>query len=258
MNDFLVYRSSDKAPKKLFFMLHGSGGTAKDIISLAPMIKNSSKEQDFVVIAPNARISSSEKECGLQWFEIEKYYKPELFEKEPNSLSLEEKQAFYNMSKGISKESDRLNDILDYCQELFGLEDKDSVVLGYSQGAMMAIDMTLSRKSPVSAVVSVAGAVVPPFLEEQKQRQVSSPDFLILHGCKDKVVNYNSSEYTKNLLVKMGLKGKKIGLKGMSHGRDENKSEKHFWETALKEINKYLSKSKTSKLVCIYKRGKHR
>ena len=72
--------------------------------------------------------------------------------------------------QGIKSASKTLNAFLDFCQKKFDLDDSRTVIFGYSQGAMQALDMSITRATPVRKVIALSGSLIPPNKEQIKKR----------------------------------------------------------------------------------------
>ncbi len=238
----------DKKPDFLIFMLHGCGGNADDILKLAPKIKEQTGDKSFVAVAPDAFLPSVEGDNAYQWFDIETPYSKSLFSTPYADLSEREKGKFAVMAEGENgmKEASRtLNAFLDFCQEKFGLKDSQTVIFGYSQGAMQALDMGLSRKKSVKSVVCVSGCLIPPDKKAIEDRATKGvrPEILMLHGTKDNVIDITAAERTVEALSKAGFKTRLVRQNGMGHGRGReaaafwSKAAYHAAKQAIKKTN---------------------
>lgn len=240
INNWKFWRSSEtQRPQRLILMLHGCGGNADDVLSFAPLLAREAKgfgQTPFVAVAPDGFLPSVEKSDGYQWFDIENNYHPALFEKPAAELTAKERRMFANMAEGddgLFKASETLNRFLDFCQEKFKIGDSATTVFGYSQGAMQALDVGLSRKTAVEKIVAVSGGLVPPFSESLNERRVSSPEVLLIHGTNDGVVSFKSAKQTEALLRGAGVSVRLVRQNGMGHGRGGEAQA--FWNAAAKE-----------------------
>lgn len=225
IKNWKYYQSDpEKKPDRLIFMLHGCGGNADDILKLAPQIQKQSGCKNFVAVAPDAFLPSAEGDKAYQWFDIETYYSKSLFSSPYASLCETEKDKFAAMIRGengMNKASETLNAFLDFCQKKFGLDDSQTVLLGYSQGAMQALDMGISRSKAVKSIICVSGCLIPPDETALKNRKVKGvrPEILMLHGTKDNVISIRAAERTAKTLDEAGFKTRLVRQKGLGHGR---------------------------------------
>ena len=123
-------------PSKLFIMLHGYGADKDDLIGLAPQFAEHFPDAYF--ISPNAPHSCEMSPFGYQWFGLRNFSEKELIE-------------------GVEDVAPILNNFIDRQLAKFNLEEKDLVLLGFSQGAMIALYVALRREKPVAGVISFSG-----------------------------------------------------------------------------------------------------
>ncbi|MGN0903587.1 MAG: alpha/beta hydrolase [Alphaproteobacteria bacterium] len=250
---------ASRPPERMFFMLHGCGGNAADVLSLAPMLKREMPGQSFVAVAPEGFLPSAEKEEGRQWFDIETSYHPSLFRKDPSRMDAHDRKAFFRMTSGASglfAASRELNGLLDFCQEKFGVDNARTVLFGYSQGGMTALDMGLSRAAPVRRIVSLSGSLIPPFAESLQERQRSRPPVVLMHGTEDEVIHFNAALHTANLLRRAGVSVHLIRRDGMAHGRGGEASV--FWACAARETARAAQEASSPLLRSVLRKGESR
>ena len=262
IKNWKYYQSApDKKPDCLIFMLHGCGGNADDILKLAPQLEKQTGHKNFVAVAPDAFLPSVEGKDVYQWFDIENNYSKDLFSKPYAALSEREKDKFTTMTEkenGMKKASETLNAFLDFCQEKFGLKDSQTVLFGYSQGAMQALDMGISRQKAVKSIVCVSGCLIPPdkkAIEDRATKNVR-PEILMLHGTKDNVININAAEQTAEALSKAGFKTRLIRQNGLGHGRGQESAA--FWAKAAYHTAKQVVKETNVSIRTKIKTGKER
>ena len=226
-----------KKPQNLILLLHGCGGNAGDILSLAPMLAERMKAVSFVAVAPDGFLLSVEKNDGYQWFDIENNYHPELFSKPVEELTQKELQMFDNMVKGengLFKASEALNTFLNFCQEKFDVSNSKTSIIGWSQGGMTALDTALSRTEKVKKVISISGGLIPPFADVLRERKASNPEVVLIHGTKDDIISFKAAKQTEVILRRENIPVHLIRRNGMSHGRGEEATV--FWTENAKDI----------------------
>ena len=250
IKNWKYYQSDpDKKPDCLIFMLHGCGGNADDILKLAPKIKEQTGGKSFVAVAPDAFLPSVEGDNAHQWFDIETPYSKSLFSTPYADLSEREKDKFAAMTEGengMKKASETLNAFLDFCQEKFGLKDSQTVIFGYSQGAMQALDMGIGRKNAVRSVVCVSGCLIPPDKKAIEERATNGvrPEILMLHGTKDNVIDITAAEQTAEALNNAGFKTRLVRQNGLGHGRGTEAAA--FWAKAAYHTAKQVVKGENT------------
>jgi len=176
MNKNLTYpeiASIEQPAKKLVVLLHGVGSDGHDLISLVPYIKNELPNCHF--ISPHGIEPYDMAPYGRQWFSLQ--------DRSPHTIT---KLVAHNISK--------LEDIIKHKQEELNLTNKDTIIIGFSQGTMIGLYLTLIQKEPFFCTVGFSGALIQP----PEVNNILTPICLI-HGELDEVVSvdemYNASHY---------------------------------------------------------------
>lgn len=172
-------RSGNK-PKRLVIILHGLGVDGENLIDIARVMNRFIPDTHF--IAPNApHPYDFEPERYYQWFSI-------INRTPEKSLA------------GARDAEKHLNEFIDYQLKHFGLTEKDLVVIGFSQGAMMSLHTCLRRKNPIALVVGFSGALIAPEILTEEIK--SKPPVLLCHGNDDEVVPVSRIHEAEDALKK--------------------------------------------------------
>src|SRR6056300_1759707 len=115
-------------PEKLVILCHGFGSNGDDLIGLVPHLKRALP--NAVYVSPNAPEICYGAPNGYQWFPL-------------STLSKEERLV------GTLKAAPTLDHFIDQELERYGFEDKDLILVGFSQGTMMSLHVGLRRKSDI-------------------------------------------------------------------------------------------------------------
>lgn len=168
--------------KQLVVLLHGYGSDGNDLISLGQYWK--ARFPDALFVAPNAPHPCDGNPFGYQWFAID-------FDRE--------------MSRLIGAETARpiIETFLTDLWAQTGLGAAETVLVGFSQGAMMALDTGLRLSAPLKGIIAFSGLVIAP--ERLKNEIVSRPPVLLVHGDVDEVVPALGSEGALSLLKDLGV-----------------------------------------------------
>ncbi|MGX6960766.1 MAG: hydrolase [Rickettsia endosymbiont of Pentastiridius leporinus] len=176
MNKNLIYpevESLEQPAKKLVVLLHGVGSDGHDLIGLVPFIKDDLPDCHF--ISPHGIEPCDMAPYGRQWFSLQ--------DRNPKII-------LPLLAKNISK----LEDIIKHKQEELNLTNKDTIIIGFSQGTMIGLYLTLIQEEPFLCTIGFSGALIPP----PKVHNKTTPICLI-HGELDDVVGvsemYNASHY---------------------------------------------------------------
>ncbi len=153
----------------LVVLLHGYGADGNDLIALgrAWQIRFS----DAAFFAPNAP-EAAPGSAGFQWFAL-------------SNLNPEETE------RGAAAAAPALAAAIDAELTALKLGPEALVLLGFSQGAMMALHVGLRRQRAPAAIVSYSGLLVgPERLAEATARNAKGepPPILLIHGDQDPVI----------------------------------------------------------------------
>lgn len=179
--------------------LHGYGANAADLMGLAdPLAEHL---PDTLFIAPDAPEACAGAPMGFQWFPI-----PWI-----DGSSEEESRA------GLDRASADLDAFLDGVMVDEDLLPEQVIVLGFSQGTMMALHVVPRREDAIAGVVAFSGRLLEP--ESLVDDVVSRPPVLLIHGDQDDVVPPQSLPQAAEGLQAAGWK-EVYGhvMKGTGHG----------------------------------------
>lgn len=152
-------------PDALVVLLHGYGSNGADLISLAPYWRDTLPGAAF--LAPNAIEPVPQAPGGFQWFPIAGM-DPRL------------------MEQGVRSAAASVDRFLDRELERAGLDETRLALVGFSQGAMMALDVGLRRGRPPAAILGYSGVLVGGQKLEQEMRV--KPPILLVHGDSDPMI----------------------------------------------------------------------
>ena len=156
--------------KQLVILLHGYGADGDDLIGLGRQWQQLLPDAAFV--APNAPELLPGSPMGRQWF-------PLTF-RDP-----------HERWRGVNHAGPGLGAFLDAELERAGLPPGRLALVGFSQGAMMALHVGLRRPRMVAGIVAFSGLLVleegkgPESLKEQARAR---PPVLLVHGDEDDVI----------------------------------------------------------------------
>jgi phospholipase/carboxylesterase len=168
-----VLTSEHRAPlsgetRSVVVFLHGYGANGADLLGLADPLAEHLPDTMFV--APDAPESVAGMPNGYQWFPI------------PWIDGSSEEESARGMAQAVSD----LNAYLDALMVDEDLMPEQVMLLGFSQGAMMALHVAARREDEVAGVVAISGRLLAP--ESLADEVVSRPPILLIHGDLDDVV----------------------------------------------------------------------
>jgi phospholipase/carboxylesterase len=152
-------------PDSLVMLLHGYGSNGADLISLAPYWAKRLPGAAFV--APNATEPVPQVPGGYQWFNIANL--------DPHLMEQGVRAAAPSLDRFIDRELDR-----------HALDAGRLALVGFSQGAMMALHVALRRPQPVAALLGFSGLLVG--ARTLKEQMRAKPPVLLIHGDRDPTI----------------------------------------------------------------------
>src|SRR5947208_6820016 len=116
-------------PSRLVILLHGLGADGNDLIGLQQYWGRVVPDAAFV--APNAPFPCDMASYGYQWFSVQ--------DRSPEAVL-----------GGVRAAAPLLDAFIDDELQKHGLEEKDAVLVGFSQGTMMSLFVGLRRVAPLA------------------------------------------------------------------------------------------------------------
>ncbi|GLP86254.1 Phospholipase/carboxylesterase family protein [Tritonibacter mobilis] len=179
--------------------LHGYGANGADLLGLAdPLAEHL---PDTLFVAPDAPEACAGAPMGFQWFPI------------PWIDGSSEEESMRGMMAAV----DDLNAFLDAFMVDEDLLPEQVVLLGFSQGTMMALHVAPRREDPVAGIVAFSGRLLSP--DTFSDEVVSRMPVLLVHGDEDDVVPPQSLPQAAEALQEAGFQDVFAHvMKGTGHG----------------------------------------
>ncbi len=185
-------------PQKLVIFLHGYIDSADYVEGKISYLLDNL--HNTAVHLPQAPIPCEVYEAKRQWYSMHRFDPDDTRKTVP---TMDEFRAIYEkMKPGIIEAAEYVNRYIDDCLEQYGLDNGDLYICGFSQGATLAIFLSLMRDSQIGGCVSFSGVMAPHSYLASHYR--SAPDFLLIHGTKDNLLRFEALDYTKTRLREMG------------------------------------------------------
>ncbi len=180
------------AAQQLVVLLHGVGANGQDLIDLAASWSPALPHAAFVSFdAPEPYDGAP---FGRQWFS--------LADRTPAAVAAGARRAMPVLLAAIEAERARL-----------GLPGRRVAIMGFSQGAMMALFAGLQRDPAPAAVLAYSGALLA--FEPANYAPV-----LLVHGEVDEVVPWQRGRDAERDLRAMGVPVETVWCPGLGHGID--------------------------------------
>jgi phospholipase/carboxylesterase len=168
--------------QSLVVLLHGYGSNGDDLISLAPLVQPLLPDAAF--IAPNAPSRIPNMAEAYQWWPI-------------RSFSMEERSA------GAIAAAPTIDAFLNEELARLNLGDDRLLLIGFSQGTMMALHVGLRRETAVAGIIGYSGMLVA--ADRLAAEICGRPPILLVHGTADDVVPFGSLAEAERELKGVGL-----------------------------------------------------
>ncbi|MEK7246808.1 MAG: dienelactone hydrolase family protein [Pseudomonadota bacterium] len=190
--------ASGQPPRQVVLLLHGVGADGNDLIGLAPFFQQVLPEAVF--LSPHAPQPFDMAPFGHQWFSIGDFG-PE------------------TRLKGTRAAAPILDHYIDHLLAIFGLQEENMALIGFSQGTMMALHVGLRRARALAGIVGYSGMLVgAEFLAAEIR---SRPPVLLVHGAADGIVPVESLDQAKTALDENKVSVSAHVRPGLAHGIDE-------------------------------------
>jgi phospholipase/carboxylesterase len=188
---------SGHAPKQIVLLLHGYGSNGADLISLAPHWRPAMP--DTLFLAPDAPERCPGMAGGFQWWALSSFSRQD-------------------MAAGALRAAPTLNAYIDEQLEEHGLSADRLVLVGFSQGTMMALHVGPRRERQLAGILGYSGLMTDPHALAAQLK--SKPPVLLVHGSADQVVPVAAIHQAKNELEKLGLEVASHISPGVGHSVD--------------------------------------
>jgi len=189
--------ASGNAATQAVVLLHGYGSDGNDLIGLAPHWQP--VLPDALFVSPNAPEMCGQLANGFQWFDIS-------FDGD----RLAKRQT------GVLRARPVLVEFLDDLWRQTGILPEQTILAGFSQGAMMALHVGLSLPQRLMGIVAFSGAFLPP--EGFGSAAFAKPPVCLVHGDMDEVVD---PEHSADADTALRLAGNDVSYhvsRGVAHG----------------------------------------
>ena len=183
--------------RSMVVFLHGYGANGADLLGLADHLAETMPDTLFV--SPNAPHACRSYPGGYQWFPLPPYDAAT-----PVQFGLALQESIHHLELLLKAEA-----------EDAGVGLNDVVLFGFSQGAMMALEMAPRINPRLAAVVGFAGAL---FNDVPTDPATSSrPPIMLGHDKDDPIVPYAALDEAATALEKAGFRVYTYTSSGFEH-----------------------------------------
>ncbi|ODN72059.1 alpha/beta hydrolase [Methylobrevis pamukkalensis] len=188
---------SGQPAEGLVIFLHGYGADGNDLIDLGRAFQPHLPNVAFV--SPHAPQPCAMAPMGRQWFHLTL--------RDPDEYRTGALESAPALDAFIDAERDRLK-----------IADDRIVLVGFSQGTMMALHVGLRRKAALGGIVGYSGALAGP---EHLSEVTSHPPITLIHGDRDEVLPIDCLHEAVAALGAADIPVEFHVCPGLAHGIDQ-------------------------------------
>ncbi len=181
---YTAHVPAGEGPFPTVLVLHGWGASAHDLIGLAPVLHGG----EALVLCPQGPVSTQigPGYLGYGWFPI-------TMGTPPDPVAFE---------RGATA----IRGFLDAALERYPIDPRKLVLMGFSQGGVMAYDLFLREPQRFAALIALS-SWLPADLAEQIPRLPEAADrpILVVHGTSDPMIDVERARESRKVLLERGL-----------------------------------------------------
>ncbi len=173
-----------KGPFPTLVALHGFGASAHDLLGIAPLVQ----QGEVLFLCPQGpmEIETAPGQRAYGWFPLSG-----AGEIEPTALV---------GARGV------LEGFLEDAMDCYPIDRERVVLMGFSQGGVMAYDLALGRPERYAALVALSSWLPDPIIEGLKQDPArASLVTLLIHGTQDPMISIDNGEDARAKLRDLGI-----------------------------------------------------
>lgn len=210
-----------KNPHNLIIFLHGYNGNLDDHQYAIDWMQQYFKNCYFLTpLAPEVCDKNPQKK---QWFGMEKYDAD--MRRKASTTSIEKIFAIYETTaEEIAAKAYLVNEFITKQQKKFCIDNAHTFLLGFSQGAMLAIYTALTRAKNIGGVFAFSGLVAGK--EALSAQKKANPPIYMFHGVQDMQVQYKTLAASLAWLSKNNIVAHGITYDDLKHRINEDEIKK--------------------------------
>lgn len=217
--EYLAYGPQDGAPEKLVILLHGYGRNAFTMEKMA-LAARDAVPQALILSphAPQALDTSAIEDPDTDHF----LHMPQELREDKGGGEALSRQWFpidghlELLIPRLQKAADDLNLFIDAQRDMLGLTDRDIAVMGFSQGAGLALYTALSRRAEIAGLVCHSAIAIQQSAAHSSL--MSKPEVLYIYGEQDGEFTQDRYHATFNWLqAYTGNRATEITVAGLGH-----------------------------------------
>jgi phospholipase/carboxylesterase len=181
---------------KTVVLMHGFGAPGDDLVALAPIIKAPVR-----FVFPEAPL-----ELGGLYGDSRAWWLLDLARLEDELRRGIPRDRRDEVPPGLTEARDHVSRFLDEVQTRFSLEPSQLVLGGFSQGAMLALDVALQRDTAPAALILMSGTLLAESVWTPRLPKLADVPVMMSHGRADTLLPFAIAEVLRDKLIAAGAK----------------------------------------------------
>ena len=175
-------------------LLHGFGAPGDDLVSLAGELDAPAR-----LVFPAAPL-----ELGGLYGDSRAWWLLDLARLEDGLRRGVPRDLRAEIPDGLAEARDRVMQLLDRLAERFAIPPDRLVLGGFSQGAMLSLDIALHRAAPPAGLILLSGTLIAEAAWQPRLAQLAGVPVVMSHGQHDALLPFHVAEILRDRLVAAG------------------------------------------------------
>jgi phospholipase/carboxylesterase len=176
-----IYEPAGSGPHPAIIAIHGWGANALDLLGLSPYLGT-----DFMVVCPQGPLElAAGASVGYGWFPISPGQPPDPAE----------------FTRGV----EALREFVREAVRRYPIDTRKLVVLGFSQGGVMAYSLALEEPERFAALVCLSSWLPPPVAERLAPADRTRLPTLVHHGAADPMIPVERGRESVEILRRLAV-----------------------------------------------------
>jgi phospholipase/carboxylesterase len=210
--DCLVVRSRTIEPKLACILCHGFGASGEDLVGLAePLLQLcGERREELALVFPAAVLGLDDRGMpgGRAWWWID-------LDRLLNQPTLETLKAFRcERPEGTTVASEHVQRAIAEIQRDWKLTSEQTVLGGFSQGSMIAVDAALSLPTPPGGLIIYSGALICEPDWTAAAPRLAGTKIIQSHGRRDPILHISQGLALRDMLTAAGCSVKYLEFNG--------------------------------------------
>lgn len=175
-------------------LLHGFGAPGDDLVSLAEVI-----DAPVRMVFPAAPL-----ELGGLYGDARAWWLLDLARLEDELRRGVPRDGRGEVPDGLPEARDRVTEFLDQLAARFAIAPERLVLGGFSQGAMLSLDVALHRSAPPAGLIQMSGTLIVEAAWQPRMAGLAGVPVVMSHGRQDALLPFHVAEILRDQLIAAG------------------------------------------------------